>query len=251
MSLPENPPQKNPAEAPNLIGAEASASSPGFEETLHRIWTQYGRLIVAACVVVLLVILGNGVFKYLAAQKEVEIRQAYAAADTPEKLKTFAAAHSGHRLAGVATLQVADDAYTSGQGAEAVTQYEAAAKALAGTAFAGRTQLGRAMALLLAGRTADGEAALQQLADRTTETAGVRSEAAYHLATLAQTAGRTDQVRELTDQMLQIDPASTWAQRALLLNSSPGSAAPSQSGSETAETETTDNVIKLSIPGGN
>ena len=251
MSLPENPPQKIPAEAPNLVGAETSAASPGFEEILHRIWTQYGRMIVAGCVVVLLVILGNGVFKYLAAQKEVEIRQAYAAADNPEKLKAFASAHTGHLLAGVATLQAADTAYAAGQGAEAVTHYEAAAKTLAGTPLAGRTQLGRAMALLLAGRTADAEAALQQLADRTTETAGLRSEAAYHLATLAQTAGRTEQVRKLTDQILQIDPASPWAQRALLLASGPTVVAPVQPSSETAETAPTDTVIKLNLPGGN
>jgi hypothetical protein len=251
MSLPENPPQKIPAEAPNLVGAEASAASPGFEETLHRIWTQYGRMIVAACVVVLLVILGNGVFNYLAAQKEVDIRQAFAVADTPEKLKAFAAANSGHPLAGVATLQAADVAYTAGQGAEAATQYEAAAKILAGTAFAGRAQLGRAMALLLAGRTAEGEAALQQLAGRTTESSGVRSEAAYLLATLAQTAGRTDQVRQLTDQILQIDPASTWAQRALLLASDPAASAPAQPASQATETSPSDTVIRLNLPGGN
>lgn len=251
MSLPENPPQKIPAEAPNLIGAEASASSPGFEETLHRIWTQYGRMIVAACVVVLLVILGNGVFKYLGAQKEVEIRQAFAAADTPEKLKAFATAHSGHSLAGVATLQSADAAYTAGQGAEAVTHYENAAKNLVGTPLAGRTQLGRAMALILAGRIADAEAALQELADRTTEIAGVRSEAAYHLATLAQSAGRGDQVRKLTDQILQNDPASPWAQRALLLASGPAAVTPNQPAPETTESEPSDAVIKLNLPGGN
>jgi hypothetical protein len=251
MSLPDNPPQKIPTDAPNLVGAEASASSPGFEETLHRIWAQYGRVIVAACVVVLLVILGNGVFKYLAAQKEVEIRQAYAAADTPEKLKAFAAAHSSHVLAGVATLQSADAAYTAGQGAEAVTYYEAAAKILADTPLAGRTQLGRAMALLMAGRTTDAESALQQLADRTTETAGVRAEAAYHLATLAQTAGRTDQVRKLSDQILQIDPSSPWAQRVLLLASAPAAGVPAQPVSETKETEPSDSVIKLNLPGGN
>lgn len=251
MSLPENPPQKIPAAAPNLVGAEASASSPGFEEILHRVWTQYGRMIVAACVVVLLVILGNGVFKYLAAQKEVEIRQAYAAADNPEKLKAFAAAHSGHPLAGVATLQAADAAYAAGQGTEAVTHYETAAKTLAGTPLAGRTQLGRAMALLLAGRTAEAEAGLQQLADRTTESAGVRSEAAYHLATLAQTAGRTEQVRKLTDQILQIDPASPWAQRALLLASGPAAVVPAQPATATAAEEISDTVIRLNLPGGN
>lgn len=251
MSLPDNPPQKIPTAAPNLVGAaEASASSPGFEETLHRIWTQYGRIIVAACVVVLLVILGNGVFNYLAGQKEVEIRQAYAAASSPEKLKAFAVAHAGHPLAGVATLQSADTAYEAGQGAEALTHYEVAAKSLAGTPLAGRAQLGRAMALLLAGRTTDGESALQQLADQASVAAAVRVEAAYHLAILGQTAGRTEQVRRLTDQIMQIAPASTWAQRALLLTSSPG-VAPVQPATQATETAPSDTVIKLNLPGGN
>jgi hypothetical protein len=246
MSTPENPGQSKTADAPNLVPADAAGLS--FEQTLHNFWKQYGRLVVAGCVVVLLAILGQGVLDYMAAQKEAEVRRAYAAANTPEKLKAFAAAQSGHLLAGVASLQLADEAYAAGRGAEAVGLYESVAKLLADTPLAGRVKLGRAMALLQAGRTAEAETALQELADLATASVAFRAEAAYHLATRAQTAGRTEQVRKLSDQIMQMDPSSPWAQRALLLGA--GQSLPSAPDAA-ADEPAAGPVIKLNLPGGN
>ncbi len=245
MSTPENPVNKPATDLPQ------SAPTPGLDETIQRLWAQYGRVVIAVCVIVLLAILGKGVLDYMAAQKETEIRQSYAAADTPEKLKAFIAAQSGHGLAGVAALQLADGAYTEGRGAEAVSQYEAAVKALAGTPLSSRAQLGRAMSLILAGRGNEGETALRELADRTSEATVIRAEAAYHLATLAQTAGRSEEVSRLVGQIVQIDPSSPWTQRALMLSMG---AAP-QVQVEAAKTEAAPaaegSAIQLNLPGGN
>lgn len=248
MSTPENPVQSKTADAPNLVPAEAAG--PSFEETLHNFWKQYGRIVVAGCVIVLLAILGKGVLDYMGAQKETEIRQAYAAANTPEKLKAFVGAQSGHTLAGVGSLQMADTAYAEGRAAEAIGLYEAAAKTLADTPLAGRAKLGRAVSLLLAGRAADGEAALQEVADLAVLPVAFRAEAAYHLAARAQLAGRTEQVRKLSEQIMQMDPSSPWAQRAMLLVA--GSAAPSApTPAAPVEEPAADSVIKLNLPGGN
>ena len=45
----------------------------------------------------------------LAEQKELEIEKAFAAATTTEQLKAFAAGNSGHSLAGIAQLRIADE----------------------------------------------------------------------------------------------------------------------------------------------
>ena len=45
----------------------------------------------------------------------------------------------------------------------------------------------------------------------------IRAEATYHLATLAHEAGRTDDVRQLLDEVGKIGATGIWAQRAMQL----------------------------------
>ena len=153
----------------------------------------------------------------MAANKEQDIQQAYAAATTPDKLQAFAAAHADHLLAGVARLRVADDAYAAGKFTDAISGYEQAITALKSGPPTSRAKLGLAMSKLQAGRAADGTAALQQLANDTTEPKGTRVEACYQLASLASVAGKADDVRKYSQQLLQIDPASPWTQRVFML----------------------------------
>jgi hypothetical protein len=252
MSTPENPSSTQPVGSalPTGVAVETPVVS-SFEDTLQRLWAQYGKAIIIGCVAVLLAILAKGGLDYLAAQKEVEVRQAYAAATTPEKLKAFAGAHAGHVLAGVAHLRMADEAYAAGQGSEAVTHYEASLKALAAGPLEGRNQLGLAMAQVLAGRTAEGEAALKQLADRTSAPAGLRAQAAYQLASLAQTAGRADDVNKFADLVVQIDATSPWAQRALTLRSqSPAPAGAAVAAAPAVPATEGESTIKLNLPAG-
>ena len=162
MSTPE--PTPAPADSTPAVTTDKYAFD---ETTLHRLWRQYGQLLMLVCAAVLLAILAKGGWDFFAAQKEDSVRQAYAAATTSEKLKTFAEAHSGHVLVGIARLRLADEAYAAGKGAEAVTAYEAAVPALQDSVLVARAQLGVAMARIQAGRAADGEAALRELAGRT------------------------------------------------------------------------------------
>ena len=73
------------------------------------------------------------------------------------------------------------------------------------------------MAKLQAGKAAEGEAALKQLAADTAEPKGARVEAAYQLASLAVAAGKPEDARKYSDQVMQIDPTSPWTQRAFML----------------------------------
>lgn len=249
MSTPE--PHPAPAEGTPAGAADKYAFD---ETTLHRLWRQYGQTLTIACAAVLLAILAKGGWDYFAAQKEASVREAYAAATTSDKLKAFADAHSGHLLAGVARLRLADEAYVAGKGAEAVAAYEAALPALQDTVLAARARLGLAMAKVQAGRTAEGESALREILGQADGAKATRAEAGYHLATLAHAAGRSDDVLKYCDQVIEIDAGSAWAQRAQMLRlqsaiaGAPGQPLPA--GDQPPATPAAEPTIKLNLPTG-
>jgi Tfp pilus assembly protein PilF len=117
----------------------------------------------------------------------------------------------------VAYLKVADEAYTAGNFADALANYDRAAAALPGTPFASRALLGRGVCLIQSGKSSDGTGILKRLSDDTAQLEGVRCEATYHLASLAFEAGRYDEVVTLTNLIMQLDTGGTWAQRSLFL----------------------------------
>lgn len=215
MSTPNTPSPVSGDQQPAPVDAVVVA--PGFEEALRAFWEKNGKLVVIACVVVLLAIVGRGAYGLIAAQREAGISAAYGAATTTEQLKSFAAANSGHALAGAAHLRLADEAYAAGKFSDAQAEYGKAAAILKDTVFAGRIQMGSAMAKLNGGDAAGGEAALKALVDDVAGPKSVRAEAAYHLAIAATDAGRSDEASKLAEQVMSIDPDSIWTQRALML----------------------------------
>jgi len=207
----------------------APTVSPDLDEHLHGIWQKYGQAFLVLCGLLLVFYLGKAGWDYIQAQREEGVQEEYAAAALPDQLRAFVAAHPGHVLAAVAQLQLADQAYAAGRAAEAIPAYTQAADQLKGGPLEARAQLGLAMAQIQAGQTTDGQALLHQLADDTRQSAIVRAEAGYQLASLAASAGRVDEVQKLALQLMQIDPNSPWTQRAFSLEASlaPAAAAPS------------------------
>jgi hypothetical protein len=164
------------------------------------------------------------------------------AVDAPAKLAAFADANSGHALAGVAYLKLADDKYSASDYAGAAAGYQKAAGSLKNEALLGRAKLGAAMSQLNGSEAAAGEAALKVLSNDPAVLKGVRAEATYSLASLAAAAGRADDVKKLVDQVSRIDAAGIWAQRAtLLLAGLPADAKPAA----TAETP----AVSFKAPG--
>lgn len=247
MTTPASP---QPPSAPH---ADVKNVTPGLAEQLHQFWTRNRNLIVAACAVVFVVIVIRGVMDHMAAEKEKQFGADFAAATaTPEKLQAFAQTHAGHELAGVAWLQLGDQAYAAQRATEAVAHYEQAAKVLKSGPLADRTRLGLAMAQLQAGQTEAGRAALQALVDNDKISRGARVEAAYHLASLAHAAGSAADVRTQMERILSLDPSSPWAQRVMMLRmadastpTAPAVAAPAAPAA-TAE-ESAEPVIKLNL----
>ena len=114
--------------SPHADPSAAPATEPGFEVTVHAFWNRNRGFLLLVCVLILLGIVGREGWQYFSAMHEKSIQQDYAeVADKPERLVAFAEANSGHSLAGVAYLQIADRKFESGDYKEAGSFYTKAA----------------------------------------------------------------------------------------------------------------------------
>lgn len=191
---------------------------PAFETAVQSFWAKNRQGILIVAIVALLAIIGREAWQYFAASREQGVRAEYAkTGDQAAKLETFAGANSGHALAGVAYLRIADEKFTAGDYKNAVASYQKAAGSLTNLALLGRAKLGAAVSQLNGGDRAAGETALKAIGADATLDKGVRAEATYHLAAMAAEAGRNDEVKKLAEEISKIDSTSSWAQRATLL----------------------------------
>jgi hypothetical protein len=243
-----------PATPPNPHSATTPAAPhpvDTFAEKLNQFWQRNRSAFMIGCILVLAAIVGRGFYDYFAQQREKGIEQEYGLANTPEKLKAFAAAHAGHSLAGVAYVRLADDAMATGNYAAAIANYDLALPELKGNPVAGRIQLGAAMARLLSGKTAEGESALNQIADDSKQLKGLRVEAAYQLASNAAAANKGDDVQKYTAKLMQIDGNSVWAQRAMMLRANLPAAVEAKPAAPAAPAAAPAAEIGIKLPGKN
>ena len=215
----------------NLVSVDENYLAPSFEDRVRLFWEKNSKGVIAAIVLVILVFVGKGVFDYLHTQRENAVAAEYAVASastaTEAQTKAFIAAHNDHVLAGLAQLDLADKAYTAGRFADARTGYDKAAGILKSDTFGQRARLGSAVSILGTGANAEGETALKQLVADLSLSKDIRSEAAYHLASLAAAAGNSAEAIRLIEQVLSIEAQGQWADRAAALRSTlPASAAP-------------------------
>jgi hypothetical protein len=230
MTNPATPSAPTPAgDDRNLVVIDENYVAPSFEDRLRLFWQKNSKLVIALLAVILVVVAAKEGWEYLAAEKERGIGEAFAAAVTPAQVKSFIEANPGHPLSGVAHLRTADETYAAGRFSDAIPAYEQATAILRSGPLASRARLGVAMSKLQAGRTADGEAALKAFAADANEIKAFRAEAAYHLASLGSSRGNAADVKIYSDQLMQLDPASPWTQRALALRSTAESDQPNPS----------------------
>lgn len=251
MSTSATPSSPSPAgDDRNLVPVDATTAVT-FEDKAQLFWKKNRALLIGVCVVVLLAILGKGGWEYLARQKELDVEKAYAAATTTEQLKTFSAAHADHSLGGIAQLRIADEAYEAGKAADAIAAYDKAAVTLKTGPLAARAKLGRALAKASAGKAPEASTELKQIADDAAQFKALRAEAAYHLTSLAVEAGNATEAQRLVDQLNQIDPMGTWAQRAIMLRSTlPATPAPAPAAAAAPAADAKkDESVKVKLPG--
>ncbi|MEO5960713.1 MAG: tetratricopeptide repeat protein [Opitutaceae bacterium] len=241
-------PQKPSADDRNLVAVDENYVGATFEDKVQRIWVNYRMPLLAGCALVVLAFVAKGGWDYIARQKELDIEKAYVAATTPEQLKTFAAAHANHSLAGIAQLRIADDAYAAGKSADALAGYEQAIAAVKDGPLAARARLGLAMAKIQSGKASDGTADLKQLADDAKRPNAVRAEAHYQLSSLAAEAGDAAEVQKYSEQLMKLDPSSPWTQRALALRATLPAPAPSAEPMPPAKSDS-DAAPQIKLPG--
>jgi len=237
-----------PAKSQKSDGTTAEVNvTPGFEEKLNQFWERNRRGLIILCAAILVAILAKGGWDYLAAEKEEGVRKAYASAVTLPQKRSFAQTHAGHELAGVAWLQIADAAYAENKSADAIAAYQESAKVLTDGPLSVRASLGLAMAQIQSGQTEAGKTALQKIADSASAPKGFRTEAAYHLASLAHAAGDDAKFQQLAQQVMQIDPASPWSQRLMLMQVSKHPAAAAAPIQPAATSTAEEPAIKLNL----
>jgi hypothetical protein len=218
MANPPTTPLPPAGDDRNLVQVDETYLAPTFEDRVQAFWEKNKSLIVLACAAVLLVIVGRGATSiWQDHQRSAQAADYAAAGDDATALAAFAADHSGSVLAGVAELRLGDLALVAADYAKARGHYDTARLALAGTPFAARLDLSRAIAVLKSGEVAGGTAALQALADDVNLAADARAEATYHLASLAADTGDRDRVTSLVERIGNLTPLSTWNQRATML----------------------------------
>lgn len=207
-----NPQPHDPANPPPPAGAEE------FALKVQLFWEKNRSAVFMLIAVVFLALLGREGWDYFAAQRERGVQEEYAkVADRVDQLPKFAEANSGHTLAGVAWLRVADDSYAKNDFKAAATNYQKAADALDNAALKSRARLGAAVSQLAAGDKSAAEAGLKSLSADTQATGALRAEATYHLAALAHEAGKDDDAKKLIDEISKLDANGLWAQRGFML----------------------------------
>jgi hypothetical protein len=216
-AIPTDP--KSAGNDPSQTG-EPAVAALSLEDKLQGLWAKNRELVVGLCVLVFLGIVGRAGWTYFTTQRELNVEREYAEATTHDGLQAFADAHADNPLGGIAELRLADEAYAAHQLTAALAGYDKAAATLKSPILIARAQLGSAIAKIESGQAADGEQGLKQLADDPKQFQALRAEAAYHLASLAAAQGQADQVKQLSEQLMQIDPSSPWTQRAFALQAS-------------------------------
>lgn len=153
-----------------------------FEEQVLQLWGVHGNRLVMIVALVVVAVLAYQVSGYLAQRNVEKIQTAYQETEDSTDLVTFGLEYSSHPLGGFAYLQAAHQEYDQKQFKEAAGHYEKAAEILADTPYAGRAQLGYAMASLSNGQAVIAQQSLETLARDESMLDSTRAEAAYNLA---------------------------------------------------------------------
>lgn len=180
---PQEPTPENQTPAQQRNPDMNSTLPPGAdaEERFNEFWRQNGTSIFVAIAIGAVLVIGMQTWKYVQARHEEKVETAYAAADSSDKLISFAVENKNHRLAGAAYLKVANSEYAAGQYLQAGEHYSAAREKLAGSPFYERAALGVAMSEMMNGKIEQGVSDLTSVMNTPEFLELTRAEAAFNL----------------------------------------------------------------------
>lgn len=189
------------------------------EERFNDFMKRNGAAIFAAIALGGAAVLGYQIYQYMGERAVAGAQEAFQTAETAEERLVFAESNRRFQLAGVAFLDLADDAFQARDYATAAGHYASAQEVLEPGPFRGRAKLGEGLSRLLDGDQAGGRELLQAVASDVNLLDQVRGEAAYHLAVSAWEAQEFSQVRSALDTVLGLSNPGFWRDQALDLES--------------------------------
>ena len=196
----------------NLVDLEESEEF-SFEDRASIYWAENKGFLIGCILVLLLVVAGYQTMRIVKERIGTALQAEYAKADANGTLADFATTHSNKELGGFAALKIADEAYADEDYEKALEFYSLAASVLESPILAGRAQIGQAFTLYYNGNTDEGLARLNTITSDNTLAESTRTEAAYHLALEAHTAGRAAEFASYAAQVNNSKFAGQWQQR--------------------------------------
>lgn len=216
MSNKKQEPEK-PLNPNNLDDESELPPDADVEERFNDFWKKNGPGIFGGIAVGALIVLGIQGYQYWEVQNEEAIQEAFAETESLVDLTAFAEEHSGHPLAGVAKLSIADARFEEESFAEAAQLYKEAAEVLTDTPMKARALVGQGVSLIRDGTVPAGQELLEEIALDPAVLDQTRGEAAYHLAVSQWQEDDLEAARENVDLILQLEGASMWSFRASAL----------------------------------
>jgi len=207
--------QENQADADerNLAATRELDAALPPEERIKLWWEKNRGMLVFGAALILLVAIAYQGLRLYRQSYEAKVQDAWTAIESMEDRKSFAEAHEGHPLAGLAYLQLAEDAYLNADYPTAENYFRKAEEALAEPVFKGKARIGFAVS---AAREGDRETAIQALESLATDPEGlhsIRSEAAYHRAILALEEEDSDVLDQYFDLLTTLRYSQGWISR--------------------------------------
>lgn len=149
------------------------------EDKLYLFWQRYKSPFVVGIWVLLATVVGYQATRWWRNWRIERMQAAYQGLSTREERTRFVLEHTSHPLAGVAALELADEAFRDESFADAARFYDQAATILKKEVLAGRAALGAAMAFMRQGETQEAIRRLGILSADPHALSSIRAEAYY------------------------------------------------------------------------
>lgn len=215
MTTKPQPSEKQPkADDRNIVALDSSYEGASFEDRIFLFWHNYQKIILGACVVAVLALIGWGLITLMEQRREAQVAAEYQEAVSMDEITAFAERNAPHALAGAAFLEVADYHFANSEYSEAASYYGRAA-AILPPVLSGRAKIGHGISLANAG---EGDAALahfEQTGADQSNFAVTRAEAYYYAAGLAIELDQPETARDHIARVVELDESQMWASRAL------------------------------------
>jgi len=201
--------------------AEKEQPSSSIEDNLDRqvddkvydYWQKNKGGLIASVVLFVCIVIAFQGLRFYRDYAEEQVQRAFVEASARGDLRSFAQEHAGHRLAGIAALEVAHGDFREGAYAEAIEGYAIAINSLSGTNAGDRATLGMAGSLFQTGELTEARTLFQSLArdDRVAE--DVRIQAFFNLGVLSVEMGEEDRLDEIIHSLEAIPGSADWIER--------------------------------------